>query len=166
MENTSFGTSDVVIDALEKYADTVRRICFMYLKSEADVEDIFQNVFLKLLQHRGSFESEEHEKAWLCRVAINQCKDFHRSFFRRKVCSIEEMEIPTEDPVEEGVLSTVLSLPQKYRDVIYLYYFEDYTASEIAAILKQKENTVYTQLHRAKTMLKSRLGGYENANCF
>ena len=166
MENTSSGTSDVVTEALDKYADTVRRICFMYLKSEADVEDIFQNVFLKLLQHSDAFESEEHEKAWLCRVAINQCKDFHKSFFRRKVCSIEEMEIPTEDPAEEGVMSAVLSLPQKYRDVIYLYYFEDYTASEIAVILRQKENTVYTQLHRAKAMLKSRLGGYEDANCF
>lgn len=166
MDNTSSGTSDVVTEALDKYADTVRRICFMHLKSEADVEDIFQNVFLKLLQHREAFESEEHEKAWLCRVAINQCNDFYRSFFRRNVCSIDEMEIPTKDPEEEGVLSVVLSLPQKYRDVIYLYYFEDYTAPEIAVILRQKENTVYTQLHRAKTMLKSRLGGYENENCF
>lgn len=166
MGNTSSGTNDVVIKALNTYSDLVRRICFMYLKNKSDVEDIFQNVFLKLLQHKEPFENEEHEKAWLCRVTINQCKDFHKSFFRKNVCSIDNLEIPTEDKVEEGVLREVLLLPQRYRNVIYLYYFEDYTVSEIAKILGEKENTVHTHLRRAKAMLKNRLRGFEDGNYF
>ena len=166
MENTSSGTNDVVVEALNKYSNMVRRICFMYLKSEADVEDIFQNVFLKLLQHKVQFENEEHEKAWLCRVTINQCKDFHKSFFRKNVCSIDDLEIPTEDKTEEGVLREVLSLPQKYRDVIYLCYFEDYPIAEVAKIIGKKENTVHTHLRRAKAILKKRLKGFEDGNYF
>lgn len=166
MENTSSGTNDVVVKALNTYADLVHRICFMYLKSEADVEDIFQNVFLKLLQHKESFENAEHEKAWLCRVTINQCKDFHKSFFHKNVCSIDDLEIPVEDKAEEGVLREVLLLPQKYRNVIYLYYFEDYPVSEVAKILDEKENTVHTHLRRAKAILKNKLRGFEDGNYF
>lgn len=166
METTSCGTSDVVVKALQTYSDMVRRICFMYLKSEADVEDIFQNVFLRLLQHKEPFENGEHEKAWLCRVTINQCKDFHKSFFRRNVCSIDDLEIPTEDKTEEGVLHEVLLLPQKYRDAIYLYYYENYPVSEVAKILGEKENTIHTHLRRAKALLKNRLGGFEDGNYF
>ena len=166
MENTSSGTNDVVVRALDKYSDMVRRICFIYLKSEADVDDIFQNVFLKLLQHMESFENEEHEKAWLCRVTINQCKDFRRSFFRKNVCSIDDLEIPTEDKTEEDVLREVLLLPQKYRNAIYLYYYEDYPVSEVARILREKENTVHTHLRRAKAILKKKLRGFEDGNYF
>ncbi len=166
MENTSSGTNDVVTEAVDKYSDMVRRICFMYLADEADVEDIFQNVFLKLLQHKAEFKNEEHEKAWLCRVAVNQCKDFHKSFFRRHTCSIESLEIPTEDKIEAGVLREVLLLPQKYRNVIYLYYYEDYSVPEISKILGRNENTIYTRLRRAKAILKNKLGGFDDGNCF
>lgn len=165
MGNTSFGTSDVVTDAVEKYSDMVRRICFMHLKNRADVEDIFQEVFLKYLLH-GKFDSEEHEKAWLSRVAINQCNDFHKSFFRKHVCSINDLEIPMEDKTQVEVVREVLSLPSDYRNVIYLYYYEGYTAREIAEILKKKENTVHSALHRARAILKERLRGIDDGNCF
>lgn len=166
MEGTSSNANKAVEKALDKYSDTVRRICFMYLKSEADVEDIFQNVFLKLLQQKTAFENEDHEKAWLCRVTINQCKDFHKNFFHRKVSSINDLEIATEDKTEEGVIQEVLSLPEKYRDAIYLHYFEDYSIAEVAEILCEKENTVHTHLRRAKSILKNRLGGFENGDYF
>lgn len=166
MDNTSSGTNDAVTRALVKYSDMVRRICFIYLKNEADVEDIFQDVFFKMLQYKKSFENEEHEKAWLCRVTINQCKDFNKSFFRRNVCSIEGLEIPTEDKTEEGLIREVLALPQKYRDVIYLYYYEDYPISEVAKILGKNENTVHTRLRRAKAILKNKLRGFEDGNYF
>jgi len=166
MENTSYGTNDVVVKALNTYSDMVRRICFMYLKSEADMEDIFQNVFLKLLQHKEPFENEEHKKAWLCKVTINQCKDFHKSFFRKNVCSIDDLEIPTEDKTEGDVLREVLRLPQKYRNAIYLYYYEDHPISEVAKILGEKENTVHTHLRRAKAILKNKLRGFEDGNYF
>ena len=159
MEKASFGTNDVVTEALEKYADMVRRICFVYLRNHADVEDVFQEVFLKLLQSNVEFENDEHTKAWLCRVTINQCKDCCKSFFRKNVCSIEDMDLPFEDKAESDVMTAVISLPPKYKDLIYLFYYEDYTVPQMAKLLNQKENTIYSNLHRARKLLKQELGG-------
>ena len=106
--------------AVEKYADTVRRVCFMHLKNHSDVEDVFQEVFLKYILYDKPFESDAHEKAWLIRVAINACKDIFKSFFRRKVCSFEDIDMEPFYIQEEDrpVLDAVLSLPEKYRNVI------------------------------------------------
>ena len=162
MDKTSFGDNDAVTDALLKYSDMVRRICFMYLHNHADVEDVFQDVFLKLFQNKDNLEDDEHTKAWICRVTINKCKDTCKSFFRKNVCSIEDMELPFEDKVENGVMIEVLSLPQKFKDVIYLFYYEDYTVPQMAKLLNQKENTIYSNLHRARVLLKQKLGGLFN----
>ena len=147
--------------AIDLYADTVRRICFLYLKNDADVDDIFQEVFLKYLLHPSSFESDAHEKAWLIRVSINACQDLLKSFFRRRVRSIEEV---TTEPFylqeeDKGLLDAVFRLASKYRNTIYLFYYEGYTAVEIAGILKRSENTIYTWLDRARKELKKQLGG-------
>ena len=148
---------------IEQYSDTVRRICMVHLKNYADTEDIFQNVFLKYVLSSVSFENEEHEKAWLIRVTINACKDLLKSFFHSRITSLDEiMEQPAELPSDHReVLEAVLSLPQKYRDVIYLHYYEDYTAPEISRILGKKVNTIYTLLTRSKQMLREKLGGDE-----
>ncbi len=106
-----------------------------------------------------NFENEEHEKAWLCRVTINKCKDLCKSFWRKNVDSIEDREIPFVDRAERDVLQAVLSLPKKFKDVIYLFYYEDYSVKEISEMLDQKENTVYSNLHRARKLLKQKLGG-------
>lgn len=147
--------------AIALYADTVRRICFMHIKNYADVEDIFQEVFLKYCLYAGEFESDAHEKAWLIRVAINACNDTVKSFFYKKVSSIED--ITTEpfyiENYDKEILDVVLGLRPKYRDVIYLFYYEGYKASEIAKILKHSENTIYTWLGRARKELKKQLGG-------
>ena len=147
--------------AVEKYADTVRRVCFMHLKNHSDVEDVFQEVFLKYILYDKPFESDAHEKAWLIRVAINACKDIFKSFFRRKVCSFEDIDMEPFYIQEEDrpVLDAVLRLPDKYRNVIYLFYSEGYTAVEIARILNMRENTVYTWLSRGRAKLKEELGG-------
>ena len=130
---------------------------------EADVQDVFQEVFLALFQHGPGFESEEHQKAWLCRVAINKCKDVCKSFFRRRVSSLDEMELSFEDPQESEVMAAVLALPPQYKDVIYLFYYEDYTVPQMADLLHTKESTLYSKLHRARALLKQALGGsYEN----
>lgn len=151
-----------VKQALQTHADTVRRICFMHLNNRSDVEDIFQEVFLKYLLHEAEFESHDHERAWLLRVAINACKDLNKSLWRRRISSLEDADL-THLSLSDGnrdVLDAVLRLvPPKYRDVIYLYYYEGYKASEIAAILGQKENTIYTWLTRAREQLKQTLGG-------
>lgn len=146
---------------MEAYADMVRRICFVHLKNRHDTEDIFQNVYLKYLVHERVFESDEHEKAWFARVTINACTDHLRYLSRRKWVPLEV--IKEEGKVIEGasaeVLETVLQLPEKYRNVIYLYYYEEYSAVEIAEILGRKENTVYSWLMRAKKLLREKLGG-------
>lgn len=147
--------------AIERYAGMVRRLCMVHLKNEADTEDIFQTVFLKYVTTSITFESEEHEKAWLIRVTINACKDLLKSFFRSRAVSLDElMEQPDELSRENReVLSAVLSLPEKYRDVVYLHYYEGYTAPEIGRLLKKNPNTVYTLLTRARQLLKDALGG-------
>lgn len=147
--------------AMELYSDTVRRICIIHLKNYHDSEDIFQTVFLKYVLSSVEFESREHEKAWFIRVTINACKDLLKSFFRSKTVSFDEIpdcpSLPAED--YSDVWNAVFSLPQKYRDVIYLHYFEEYTAPEIAEIIGKNVNTVYTLLNRGKKMLKEKLGG-------
>lgn len=150
-------SNDKISIALKTYSDMVYRICFIYLHTEADMDDAFQEVFLKLFQKEISFKSKEHEKAWIIRVTINQCKDMLKSSWRKKVTLVENVESQLEDTAENELLQIVLSLPQKYKDVIYLYYYEGYTVPELAELLKQKENTIYSHLHRAKKLLKQKL---------
>lgn len=147
--------------AVERYADTVRRLCVVYLKNSADTEDVFQNVFFKYYLSSKVFESNEHEKAWFIRVTINACKDWLKSFFRSRTVSVEDIaELPYDSPQEnKDVLEAVLSLPQKYRDVVYLHYFEDYTAPQISKILRKNVNTIYTLLTRSKALLREKLEG-------
>lgn len=151
--------------AVDRYADMVRRLCMIHLKNEADTEDIFQTVFLKYLLSPVVFESEEHEKAWLIRVTSNACKDLLKSFFRSRTTSLDDLlERPAELPPDHReVLEAVLSLPRKYREVIYLHYYEDYTAPQISRILGKKVNTIYTLLTRSKQMLREKLGGDTDA---
>ena len=149
------------IRAIERYSDTVQRLCMVHLKNDADTEDIFQTVFLKYVLSSVSFENEEHEKAWFIRVTINACKDLLKSFFRSHTVSLDNvMEQSAELPPDyRDVWEAVFSLPQKYRDVVYLHYFEDYTAPQISRILGKNVNTIYTLLTRSKQMLKEKLGG-------
>lgn len=154
-------SEDEVNRAIELYSDMIKRICFCHLKNSADTEDIFQNVFLKYLLYKGGFEDAEHEKAWFIRVTVNACKDHLRSLFRHPTIPLEALakeaaSVQTED---YQVLEAVLSLPVKYRNAIYLHYYEGYTAAEIAVILKSRENTIYSHLSRGRSMLKKRLGG-------
>ncbi len=129
----------------------------------SDTEDIFQTVFMKYLLSSNEFESDEHEKAWFIRVTINCCKDLLKSFFKKNTVPLEiiaeqSVEMPSEN---SHVLEAVLSLPKKYKEVVYLYYYEEYTAVEISKILSKNVNTVYTLLSRAKALLKEKLGGEE-----
>lgn len=151
--------------AVETYSNMIRRLCMLHLKNHADTEDIFQTVFLKYVLSSVSFEDEAHEKAWFIRVTINACKDLLKSFFRSHVTSLDEvLEQPAEIPPDHReVLEAVLSLPKKYRDVVYLHYYEDYTAPEISKILGKNVNTIYTLLNRSRQALREKLGGDDYA---
>ncbi|MFQ6860892.1 MAG: sigma-70 family RNA polymerase sigma factor [Beduini sp.] len=147
--------------AIETYGDMIRRICFLHLKQYADVEDIFQNVFFKYATKREAFDSAEHEKAWLIRVTINACHDFLGSWFKKKAILTEDFSQFQIDPhSDQGhLLDIVMTLSPKYRDLIYLHYYEGYKIVEIAALLKKNENTIHTRLRRAKQELREKLGG-------
>lgn len=147
--------------AIQRYADTVRRICMVHLKSYADTEDVFQTVFMKYILRSDVFENDEHEKAWFIRVTINACKDLLKSLFRHRTVSLDEVVPPSVEMTSDNreVLKAVLSLPPKYKDPVYLFYYEGYSAVRISEILGKNVNTVYTLLARAKALLKDALGG-------
>lgn len=154
-------TSEQAAAAVEKYSDTVWRVCLIELKNKQDAEDIFQTVFLKYILYSGEFESEEHERAWFIRVTINACRDLFRSFFRKNTVSLELAEALPAPEAESGgdLTAAVMALPEKYKIPVYLFYYERLTAPEIGKILGRGENTIYTRLSRARTMLKETLGG-------
>ena len=146
---------------IEQYADTIARLCMVCLKNPADSEDISQTVFLKYALCDTVFESEEHKKAWLIRVTVNACRDLLKSFFHSRTVPLDTLlQYPAETTdSNREVLEAVLALPKQYREVIYLHFYEGYTAPEIARLLKKNTNTVYTLLRRAKDILKVSLGG-------
>ena len=145
--------------AIDLYGDTVKRICMIHLKNYADTEDIFQTVFLKYVLKSPEFHSTDHEKAWIIRVTINACRDLLKSFFHSRTLPLDSLrEKPGEPaPDHSDVLEAVLALPSKYKDVIYLYYYEGYNAEEIAAMVRKNKNTVYTLLNRGRQLLRSSL---------
>jgi len=156
-------SEEEVRNTIHLYGDSVKRICMVYLKNSADTEDIFQNVFIKYTTHSPHFESDEHEKAWILRVAINECKDFLKSFYKRNIFPTQpdlliHQQTTSLSTEHSEVLEIVLSLPRRYREVIYLFYYEEYSAIEIATILNKNVNTVYTRLARGRSMLKAELG--------
>ena len=116
---------------------------------------------MKYVLHDVEFENPQHERAWIIRVTINACKDTLKSFFRKKVGRIEDLLVePSYIPQQDKeLLDAVLRLPENYRNAIYLFYYEGYTAVEIAEILKKKTNTIYSWLARGKKQLKDDLGG-------
>ena len=145
--------------AVRKYADTVTGICVMRLQNKADAEDCFQNVFTKLYFKSPDFESEEHLKAWLIRVAIHECAAYMRK--NRRVIPVDSYrEQHNVFNFDHSDMSWALfKTPAKYRDVLYLYYCEQYKVKEIAIILQKKENTVKSLLKRGREILKSIYGG-------
>ncbi|MBP7401041.1 MAG: sigma-70 family RNA polymerase sigma factor [Clostridia bacterium] len=151
-----------VENALERYADMVRRICFLHLRRREDVEDAFQEVFLRYLQREEPFGNDEHEKAWLIRVALQRCRDLGRGFRNRTMLPLDE-NIAAAAPAESrDLLEEVLRLPPNERDAIYLFYYEGYDAAHIARLTGSRPNTVYSRLHRARKRLRRRLGGSED----
>ena len=136
--------------AVQRYSDTVFRAAMHNCSCTADAEDVVQDVFEKLLNYSGRFESEEHLKAWLLRVAINRCHDL-------KDTELDE-NLPAPDAFEDGsVLDAVRSLPENYRNAIYLHYYEGYTAAEVGRMLGAPTNTVLSWLRRARAQLHTML---------
>ncbi len=143
---------------VETYSDLILRLSYSYLKSTEDAKDICQTVFLKLLEKPRTFDSPEHERAWIIRAAANACKDVLKSHWRRTTVEMDAAgQVPAPEPEEGSLLAAVGLLPPKYRAVIYLYYYEGYTAKEIAHMLGENPATVATRLSRGRARLKTML---------
>lgn len=141
------------------YLDCIYRVAMNGCKNSADAEDVVQIVFLKLWESNMSFTDDEHAKRWLIRVAVNECHSLWRSLWHRRTTSIEELtQEPTfSTPEKSELYYAVKEMPIKYRQVVYLYYFEGYSVKETAEILKISETAVQTRLLRARKQLKDRL---------
>ena len=149
---------------VETYADMILRISYQYLKQTMDAEDICQTVFLKYLTVNPRFESPQHEKAWIIRTTINACKDHLKSAFFRRTVSFDEAKSLAAPPVpEDSILPALKALPETYRICIYLYYYEDYTGKEIAAILGKSESAVSQYLSRGRQKLRKYLSDEERS---
>ena len=142
------------------YADMILRLSYTYLKNTYDAQDICQTVFVKLLSEPREFESAEHERAYVLRMASNACKHLLKSSWRKRTCGLDTvLEVPAPEAEEGGVLAAVNELPDNYRTVIYLHYYEGYQASEIGKILGVPTATIHTRLARGRARLKELLGG-------
>ena len=142
----------------EKYCPMVYRICFMYLKNEHEAYDTTHDTFLKMIQKNLYFTDVEHEKAWLIVTASNCCKDVLKSFWRKhKIdldCVPEGCYEQKEFSNNDTVLNAVLNLPYKYKALVYLHYYEEYSVEEIAGILHKNPSTMRSRLGKAKKILK------------
>lgn len=147
-------TEKEYVKAVGEFSDMIFRIAYQNLFNTSDAEDVVQDVFLKLLKQKDKgFNDYEHLKSWIIRVTINQCLDYKKSFFRKNTVYLEDFEIPYE-PHEREILEELYQLPKDYRNILYLYYYEEYTIKEIAEILGKKQNTINSKLVRGRNRLK------------
>ena len=150
-------------DAVRRYADMVYRLAVLNTRNRYEAEDVFQEVFMKLFRHKEGICNEEHLKAWLIRVTVNQCKSLAVTVWNKRRVSMESVAEQGEemqaDEGESEVYEAVKKLPPKYREVIHLFYYEELQIREIAAVLERNEATIKTQLARGRQMLEKMLKG-------
>ena len=141
------------------YTDAVYRMAFHACKNPADSQDIVQNVFLRLYRSNPEFDSREHARRWILRVAVNESKRLVCSAWFHRHISLEEtaQNFEIASPEETGLFQAVMALPRKYRVPLYLYYYEGYPVKEVAALCGLKDSTVRTRLQRARERLKKEL---------
>ena len=143
---------------VQRYGGTVYRLAYAQTRSRHDADDIFQEVFLRVAQHRPVFDSDAHAKAWLLRVTLNCLKSHWRAAWRRHDVPLDE-RIPFPAPEERALDDALRQLAPKYRAAVHLYYYEGYSAEEIARMTGKKPSTIRTRLTRARAQLREILKG-------
>ena len=153
-------TDKEIIDIYDRNADTVYYVCYSFMKNKPEAEDMVQETFLRLISTGKKFENERHERAWLIVTASNLCKNSLKRHWRREE-SLEDNTNLTDMQTKQHneVLEAILALPQDYKTVVYMYYYEGYSGEEIAKFLGCPHATVRTRLARARKLLKQMLGG-------
>jgi len=158
MTTSLLRTSKEIADIYQRHKDMVYRICFAYMKNNADTEDAVQDTFCNLIKADKPFESPEHEKAWLIRTAANVCKNALRHWWRKRENLDEHENLRSLDNYEiDETFQVVMGLPNKYKTVVYLYYYEGCDSTEIAQILQKPQSTIRYYLLQARKALKQHL---------
>lgn len=147
---------------IQQYEKDLLRLCCVYLKDASMAEDAVQETFLKAYRSLSAFRGESSEKTWLIRIAVNVCKDMQRTAWFRNIgrlVSLDDVQIPQEMEVKSEIVSEIMRLPKKLREVVLLYYYEEMTQSEIAGALNVSVPTVHRRLEKARGALKDMLKG-------
>lgn len=159
--NSESMRTDSIRESIEQYSNMVYRLAFSMMKNKDDADDIHQEVFVQYICHYPELESEEHKKVWLIRVTINTCKNWWKSAWQRKVCGLLDSQEVTEQEdttlqweQRYPIIEQIRNLPQKYKVVIHLFYYEEMSIKEIAHVLQLKESNVRARLTRARQKLK------------
>ncbi|MEH7491520.1 sigma-70 family RNA polymerase sigma factor [Neobacillus niacini] len=159
----------IINEIMNQYGQEIMKLAFSYVNNQAIAEDLTQDIFVKYYKSLHTYSGKVKLRTWLWRIAINHCKDFHRSWYQKNVVIageefpvngtkkelVEQTVIQRED--DDELISAIMTLPIKYREVIYLFYYEELPIKEIAAVTETGVNTVKTRLRRAKELLKERL---------
>lgn len=147
-----------------RHVKAIYRVCYAFMKNAQDAEDCTEDTFVRAMTNDVTFENERHERSWLTTTAMNICKDKLKHWWRQKVTSIDEeieQTVVAEADNKSEVVNAVMALPIKYKEVVWLHYYEGYQTDEIAAMLKRPASTVRNQLRDARAKLKLSLGGEE-----
>ncbi len=144
-----------------EHSNTIYRICFAYMKNSSDAQDMVSDTFFQLIKKAPLFESSEHEKAWLIRVATNLCKNSLKHWSKKCIDIDTIVDMAGEEMYIDETMETIKKLPDKYKTVVYLYYYEGYSSEEIAKILKKPSSTIRNHLREARQILKEKVGDVE-----
>ena len=156
MDHSSVRPIDDVQTIVHIYGNTLFRICYVMLGSEADAEDAVQETIIKYMQKAPAFANSEHEKAWLITTAKNQCRDMLRFRLRHPQINIEYLQGLSSDTSDSGILEALISLPEKFRLVLILYYVEEYRIEDIARIIQKTPSAVKMRLQKGRRLLEEK----------
>ncbi len=154
MISTSARPADDMEEVVHTYGNMLFRLCLVTLGNESDAQDALQEVFIKYMLKAPEFKNEEHKKAWLLKVAANQCKDILRFKKRQQIVNLEEIKVCMEENSETGILDALMTLPDKFRMVLFLYYVEEYEVQRIAAMIGKTPSAVKMRLQKGRRLLK------------
>ena len=154
MHHSSARPADAIERIIDTHGNSLYRLCLVMLRDPSDAEDAVQETILKYLQKAPDFRDAEHEKAWLLRVAANHCRDVLRSRVRHPQTALEEVREVAPAPADSGILEALMTLPQKYRIVLTLYYVEEYPIHAIAKMIGRTPSAVKMRLQKGRKLLE------------
>lgn len=154
MRNTSEWPADDIETLISQYGDMLFRLCLIMMKNESDAEDAVQETYIKYFQKAPLFDSKEHQKAWLIRVATNKCRDMLRFRVRHPQIDDEDISKFIPDSSDSGILEALTMVPEKFRLVLTLYYIEEYRIEDIANVIGRSSSAVKMRLQKGRKLLE------------